>query len=131
MKNKQTSEYLSDFLRFLDVANKEYSSAYEAVGRADKTTQDYLHQLELGEYSTRRKTATALANNLKNRRENKDIVAILKPIFDFTSKYQNIINELRKILGEIRKQERNTIRYYYPRVIEDLDICKQQKNNNS
>ena len=130
MKNKQASEYISDFLHFLDAAQKEYNSAYTAVGTADKITQDYLHQLELGEYSARQRTATALANNLKNRRENKDVTAILKPIFDFICNHPQIISELRKILGETRKQERNTIRYYYPRVIEDLEICRQQNNRN-
>ena len=93
----------------------------------DKTTQDYLHQLELGEYSARQKTATALAKNLKIRRENKDIVSILKPISDFISTYPQPINELKKVLGEIRKQERTKTRYYYPRVVKDLEIYKQQQ----
>ena len=126
MKNKQTSEYLSEFLRFVDSVNREYSSAYQAVGVADKATQDYLHQLELGEYSSRQRTATALANNLKERRENKDIVAILKPIYDFICGKPQIINELKKILGEVRKQEGNKARYYYPRVVEDIEISRQQ-----
>lgn len=127
MKDKQTSDYISEFLRFIDSASKEYNAAYNAVGIADKTTQDYLHQLELGEYSARQKTATALAKNLKIRRENKDIVSILKPIFDFVSTYPQAINELKKVLGEIRKQERTKTRYYYPRVVKDLEIYKQQQ----
>mgnify|MGYP000360447473 CR=1 FL=1 len=126
MKNKQSSEYLSEFLRFIESVNKEYSSSYQAVGVADKVTQDYLHQLELGEYSSRQRTATALANNLKERRENKDVIAILKPIYDFISTKPQVINELKKILGEVRKQEGNKARYYYPRVVEDLEISRQQ-----
>lgn len=123
--NKQTSEYISDFLSFCDFATKGFNAATEAVGQADKATCDYLHQIELGEYKDRAKTTTALAKNLRIRRENKDVVETLSPIVEWINKNQGAINTLKNVLGVVRKKERSTERYYYPRVVMDLEISKK------
>ena len=43
---KRPSEILTDFLNFLEAAEREHESAYAAVGKEDSRVQTFLHDME-------------------------------------------------------------------------------------
>jgi hypothetical protein len=122
--SKQTSEYIKDFNDFIRTINKDYTYYSKVVNDCDKETQDYLHQLELGEYKERGKTATKLTNCRKRRREAKDMLAVITPVKDWIDKSQGALKILPQLIGAVRIKERDSKRYYYPRIVEDLPIGK-------
>ena len=118
------SEQISNFLSFLTESQTEYNYSYEEVNRLDKLTQDYLHQLELDNLkcAERSKVATQLAICRKDRRYYKDKVEELQPLINFFKVNENIraIEKLKKVLGEVKKEERgHENRFYVPRVLKD------------
>lgn len=127
--DKKTSEYIRDFNSFVRSILKEYNSYFTIVGNCDKETQDYLHQIELGEYKDRGKTATSLHNCRIKRREAKDCLEILQPIKDWIDRNQGAVNALNTTLGAVRNKERNSPRYYYPRIVDDLPIAQRRDDN--
>lgn len=70
--DKKISLYYKEFLDAVRLFQRAYTTSYDEVNRCDKTTQDLLHQLELGTYDTRGKTSTQLANIRKERRTHND-----------------------------------------------------------
>lgn len=116
------STVISDFVKMMEDASKDYAWNYNEVGRMDKLTQDYLHMLELGglDYKERAKVATQLAQCRKTRRECKDTVEVLEPLVQFleSDKGKNLYNLVRETLGKTRKvEERMETRVYIPRVL--------------
>lgn len=127
--DKKVSLYYKEFLDSVRVLQRAYDYSYGEVNRCDKTTQDLLHQLELGTHDKRGKTATALANIRKERRIHKDIVLVLQPFFDLINSDigKAFSNALQKTLGDTRKLENSLQnRQYYPRVLQQLAICQRQ-----
>lgn len=117
-KKKTTSEYLADFLNFVSSATKDYDYYFDLVNRCDKETQDHLHALEFGESTERPKIATALAKTRKTRREGKDAVTVLEPLVEFYNTNEAVFNQMKQLLGTIRKKEKSLQgRKYYPRVV--------------
>ena len=127
MQKQTTSLNIKAFLDMVVECQKAYDCAYKMVGLKDKEAQDFLHQLELGSYDQRGKTATRLANSRRERRRYKDIVTVLQPLIDWakTPEASKALNTLRSnALGETRKAEKSIEdRVYYPRVITDLEIA--------
>jgi hypothetical protein len=122
--NKNPSEYISEFLDFISSVQSSYNDCYEEMKKQEKLTQDYLHSLELGElkYEERNRIATKLATNRKDRRYFKDRVEEYEPIVKFLSEQNNmrVINQLKQVLGEVRKQENyHKDRFYVPRVLKE------------
>lgn len=121
---------------FLDsVKQIQTSYAYESkmLQVHEQETQDLLHQLELGSYSERRKTATRLANVRKERRYSKDVVNVLQPMVELLGTPEGVkfIKQLQIVLGETRKIENSMQnRRYTPRVITDLEIARCNEENN-
>lgn len=118
------SASISDFLKMLDDAAKDYEWNYEEVGRMDKLTQDYLHKLELDglDYRERAKVATKLAQCRQSRRACKDTVEVLEPLVQFleSEKGRNMCNLVKEALGKTRKVEsRMETRVYIPRVLKE------------
>lgn len=118
------SSVISDFVKMMEDASKDYAWNYEEVGRMDRLTQDYLHKLELGglDYKERAKVATQLAHCRQVRRECKDTVEVLWPLVEFleSDRGKNLYNLLREALGKTRKvEERMETRVYTPRVLEE------------
>lgn len=116
------SSTISDFIKMMEDASKDYAWNYNEVNRMDKLTQDYLHQLELGDldYKERAKVATQLAQCRRARRECKDTVEVLEPLVQFleSDKGKNLYNLVREALGKTRKvEERMETRVYIPRVL--------------
>lgn len=121
------SSIISDFVKMMEDASKDYAWNYNEVGRMDKLTQDYLHKLELGnlDYKERARVATQLAQCRRSRRECKDTVEVLEPLVQFleSDKGKNLYNLVRETLGKTRKvEERMETRVYIPRVLEEESI---------
>lgn len=88
----------------------------------DAMTQDYLHNLELGQldHRERAKLATGLRDCRRRRRAYKDITVILWPLVDFldSADGKKLVSMLREVLGQTRKEERYLQnRVYTPRTI--------------
>ena len=79
------SQIIKTFLDFVDTAQSQYNFNLEAMKNEDRTTQDYLHRLELEglNYRERSKIATQLAHNRQVRRAYKDAVEELEPVVEF------------------------------------------------
>ena len=66
--DKKPSEYITEFLNFVTEAQSRYRFCSDEVGKQDKLTQDYLHNLELDDLKRdeRNKVATKLMINRKD-----------------------------------------------------------------
>lgn len=116
------SKYIGDFCTFVANAQQDYNYYREEVGKMDKLTQDYLHDLESGRlnYRERAKLSTELARCRRARRNSKDIVEMLTPLIEFceSEKGRQAIYTLQGVLGKTRKIERNmNVRSYHYRVL--------------
>lgn len=130
-KQKKSSEQLSAFLNWITSVKSDYSMHFSAVNESDKTTQDLLHQIELGTYADRNKYCTLLSSTRKSRRKHKDYVDIHGELHKLieTPEFLKILKQLTTILGNMRKQEEKIAthsRMYVPRVVTDLKFVKEQ-----
>ncbi len=122
---KNPSEYLTEFLNFISMAQSHYNFCSDELNKQDKLTQDYLHSLELDELKCgeRSKLATKLAINRKDRRYYKDRIEEFEPIITFFNDPQNkkILDKLSsQVLGACRKAESyHKDRVYIPRVLKE------------
>lgn len=105
----KSSEQISAFLRFCTESEKNLAGSSVRELQLNNTTQDILHDLELGDlnYKERAKVATKLAGVRRERRVEKDTVEELE---DFVSWYtdpvtKRVLDQLRNVLGKVRKQE--------------------------
>lgn len=105
----KSSEQISAFLRFCTESEKNLAGASVRELQLNNTTQDILHDLELGDlnYKERAKVATKLAGVRRERRIEKDTVEELE---DFVNWYtdpvtKRVLDQLRNVLGKVRKQE--------------------------
>ena len=122
-----TSEHIDDFLTFMRYVPSTYHAEEEILKHENELTQDYLHKLELGglKCKERSKLATKLMQNRQRRREAKDTLSTLRPIYEWLQNATNekAIRSLEKILGEVRKEEKHQKnRYYVPRIEEEDEI---------
>lgn len=121
VEEKKPSEYISEFLNFVNGAARLCDFCENELIKQDKITQDLLHSLELNElkYSDRAKIATQLTLNRKDRRYYKDRVEELTPIRNYISDNRKFFNELSKLLGSVRKSEKyHNNRHYKPKVLD-------------
>jgi hypothetical protein len=122
------SSRISDVLIMMDGAIKDYDYNYNAVNQTEKLTQDFLHNLELGnlKYQDRAKVATKLEQCRKARRQHKDMVELLEPLIkhiesDYGKKFINILKE---VLGKTRQtEEKNARRIYHQKVLDAPNIA--------
>ncbi len=127
-RSKLPSEYLAEFLDFIDDARSHYKFCEEEMHNQEALTQDYLHKLEIDDLNCaeRSKIATKLAVNRKERRYYKDRVGELGPIVEFFADQQHkkTLDCLKQVLGAVRKEERwRQYRTYTPKIL------KENKNN--
>lgn len=118
-KPKKRSEYLSDFLDFLEATRQEYTFAVDGLRQEDERTQDILHAIELGDYTyqMRCKLGTELKLNRQARRSYKDIIEESEVILEYMKEHKKALDMLTQILGKVRKQENyHANRTYRPRV---------------
>lgn len=128
MKNQvPRSDVITQFLKLLDVAQNMSKFAYDEVRRQDMLTNDLLHQLELGSAKERNKVATQIATCRKDRRYYKDQIEELDSLIDWMENNKKAVNDLKQVVGRIRKvEEKHKIRTYVPRVL-PLEIFDWQK----
>lgn len=106
MNDKQPSEYISEFLSFLDQACSEYQSAFDAVSKEDKKVQDYIHMIEFAaDKAERNRNATALQRSRRYRRAEKDKTILYGEVIKFCDENRKFLNSLRQLLGRQRKEE--------------------------
>ena len=123
---KNPSEYITEFLNFLSSIESSYKFCLAEMKKQEQLTQDYLHSLELDnlKYEERNKVATKLATNRKDRRYFKDRVEEYEPIVKFLNeqKNKNVVNQLKQVLGEVRKAENyHKDRFYIPKVLKEKE----------
>ena len=108
-------------------AKSDYDWNSSEISRLDRLTQDYLHQLELGNlsYHERAKVAEKLAKTRQLRRASKNTVEILEPLIEFidSEKGKQTMNLMREALGKTRKAEKAMEnRVYRYKVLDEEDI---------
>lgn len=120
-KEKKASEYISEFLNFMNSAVRLCDFCENELVKQDKITQDFLHSLELNElkYADRAKIATQLALNRRDRRYYKDRIEELTAIKTYVNENKKVFAELSRLLGAVRKSEKHHIdRVYVPKVLD-------------
>ena len=122
----KASKDLERFLDFLKSAESQLDQAMAGQQEADAENQDILHSLELEKHSYHEMAALSrkLAEVRQTRRQNKDIVAQLTPVVEWTRENDAAVRSLQRLLGDLRKVERSTQnRFYTPRT----DILKGEQ----
>ena len=135
MKTANYSEAISAAIKTMEQARRDYEYSFDRTHTLDELTQDYLHSLELDllTYSDRAKIATKLKKCRKERRECKDTVRVLEPLYNYitSEKGQHLDNMLKEVLGATRKAEKSLDgRVYRPRVL-GKEPTNAAKNNAS
>ena len=114
----KASKDLERFLDSLKSAESQLDQATAGQQEAEAETQDILHSLELEKHSYHEMAALSrkLAEVRQARRQNKDIVAQLTPVVEWTRENDAAVRSLQRLLGDLRKVERSTQnRFYTPR----------------
>lgn len=113
------SEQISNFLNFINQAEKDYKVSYEMVGICDKADVDILHKFENAQ---NKRECNAISwearENRVLRRKHKDRTSELYPVVRFIEEHKKSLEKLKQTLGEVRKEEdcHNSERKYYSRV---------------
>lgn len=100
---KRPSEILTEFLNFLEAAEREHESAYAAVGKEDSRVQTFLHDMEFApDRNERNRIATRLQQSRKARRKAKDRVQLYGKVHEFYTdrQNQNLVKALRRLQNE-------------------------------
>nr|DAP55411.1 MAG TPA: hypothetical protein [Caudoviricetes sp.] len=116
----RVSYNIESFLNFLREAEELYKTSYDKVNELDKLTQDYLHDIELGDfdYKGRAKIATKLKETRQARRKYKDVTLNLQPVTEWIQIHKGTINELQQLLGKVRKEEKALTNRIYIRKVD-------------
>lgn len=127
------SERLKDFLDFFESVRTTYDFNMESMKNEDHLTQDLLHRLELESMSGRErsKVATQLVLNRQARRKYKDVTEELAPIVDFFEdpKNRSVLNNMKHLLGQVRKMEgAHQRRSYTPKVMDLHKVLEDRTN---
>ena len=125
-REKTPAEVLEEFLQYIDQWEDKYKEAFEEVGKEDKKLQDLLHELEFTSNGKEKNcAATKLRDSRRARRQSKNTVLLYENIVKFFQDSQNrkVLNQLRQLLGNQRRQEKMLMseRTYRPRV-EELSV---------
>ena len=112
------SQCLEDFLDYLREMEQLLHMEEQAEREANDATQDILHRLELVELEPEEagQLAIRLRDVRRSRREAKDQMAQAAPIVAWLEDHRPVVEELERLLGEVRKQERRARdRIYTPK----------------
>ncbi len=118
MKQPKVSAGLEAFLSYLREMEERSRMAEADRVEADAATQDILHALELGQHNaaSRARLAQTLREVRRQRRAAKDTREQTVPVAAWAKENQAAVKSLERLLGEIRKIERQTEnRVYIPR----------------
>lgn len=119
MESHQTvSNGIEAFLNYIRETEQLYRISVANEQEANDATQDILHSLELEDHDYH--NSARLARKLKEvrqaRRAAKDLMAQTLPVVEWAEENQQTIKALERLLGEVRKTEKNAgNRIYTPK----------------
>lgn len=106
---KKRSQYIAEFLNFIEQTKLEYQNAKEALENEQKRQEDLLHDIEFCmDAKERSKLATRLHKCRLERRRLKDIQEETSIIYDFVTDPANkkVLDKMAsQLLGSLRKSE--------------------------
>lgn len=117
-KGDLPSEKIKEFLDYLRKCREGYDISVMEEEELNKQTQDILHKIELEEvaYHEHARINKELAEIRKKRRKAKDMIIMMKPIFEYMENNKNHIDKLSQLLGTVRKEEKRLEnRMYIPK----------------
>lgn len=102
------SGYLEDFINFLDTANEQLAMSNADFDESNIELQDLQHFIEFGHPDARGmvKVYKVYHETRQKRRTAKENIELCAPIVEWYAKYGKAIQELRGVLGAVRKIER-------------------------
>lgn len=103
------SEKLSAFLDFLRSSDEELYIVCSIQRDMDQATQDILHHIEMQENTQHEfiLEGIALKDIRQKRRNAKDRERILTPVVEWYAANQRVVNDLQRLLGKVRKEEKS------------------------
>lgn len=117
------SKQIENINNFIRNSWKQYEYYSELLKTKDGEITDLEHEMELATYDNARRKLGALRKVLRERRDAKDYVEILKSITDCLEAHKGLCDDLGKALGQVRKCEHyHKNRRYNARVRNDLSI---------
>lgn len=125
------SKGLENFLNYLRQAEESSKAAQSSKSEAESATQDILHKLKLEKisYHTGAKLARILETVKQERRQAKKEMERLQPLLNWIEENHSMIKALERVLGEMRKTERNMQhRSYIPKtnILKEVELQNQQ-----
>lgn len=114
------SKGIEAFLDFLVRAQKDHESSQCFLKEQEDLQQDILHKFEfvVMTYHQNAKLGRMATENRQERRQYKKTAEVTRPIAEFAQKNKNFINQMRNLLGEVRKIEKKQgSRAYAPKVM--------------
>ena len=108
IKIANCSNELNAFLSFLRTCEESNRLAILAENDIDRQTQDILHNIELNENSQYDYICQGftLRDIRRKRRKAKDIKESTAPICNWMKDNRKVISDLERLLGDVRKQEK-------------------------
>ena len=126
------AEQFSQFLGFIRQCQEDFSIAESLREGTEAETQDILHKLELEDisYHEYARLSKVLKKVRIERRKAKDTIEQLGPLVTWVAQNNKVIKELEKVLGEMRKAEKNMCyRHYNPKTnIVNETLKKERKD---
>lgn len=119
MESHQTvSNGIEAFLDYIRETEQLYRISVANEQEANDATQDILHSLELEvhDYHSSARLARKLKEVRQARRAAKDLMGQTLPVVEWAEGNRQTIKALERLLGEVRKMEKNTgNRIYTPK----------------
>lgn len=118
---------IENFLNLVREVENDYVYNSGEVNTLDKLTQDYLHDIELGnmDYKARAKIATKLRDTRQKRRKCKDKTLIYYPFVEYVKNHKNSINDLKNVLGSVRKEAKAQSNRVYIRKVDNAYVTEK------
>lgn len=120
---KKRSQYIADFLNFIEQAKLDYLHSAEALETEQKRQEDLLHDIEFCMDSRERsKLATQLHRCRLERRRLKDIQEETSIIYNFVTEPANkkVLDKIAsQLLGSLRKSESYHENRFYRRRLKE------------
>ena len=130
-KDISYAEQFQQFLKFISQCQANFSIAETIQEDTEAETQDILHKLELEEitYHEHVRLSKALKKVRIERRKAKDTIEQLGPLVTWATQNSKVIKELERVLGEMRKVEKNMqYRHYNPKTDIVNEALKEVRN---
>ena len=131
-KDISYAEQFQQFMKFISQCQANFSIAETIQEDTEAETQDILHKLELEEitYHEYARLSKVLKKVRIERRKAKDTIEQTGPLVTWVAQNNKVIKELERVLGEMRKAEKNMCyRHYNPKTnIVNETLKKERKD---